>query len=251
MATTDMVTGAWRRALDVPYSRSLDAARRLRERHPDATPAELIAMENRRFTTRVSWESAAVGGVAAWPGIGTAVSAGASGAQLLAFVSEAAYHSMVVAHLHGMDLRDPAKRTALVVAALTGEEGAELISMQVGIQALSWFRSSFLNIRTVSAERFNKMMIRWVRRRALKSAAMSTVGRLIPFGIGAVVGWGIGSGLAKNTIEGLSLALGPAPESFAQAPTVVDVRLVDDTGRSQLYERIDLADEDADLPHFP
>lgn len=229
----------WHQALNVPYAQSLKSARALREAHPGASPAQLVEIANRRFTRRVSGESAAVGAVAALPGAGTALSAGASGVQLLAFVSEAAHHCMVVAHLHGLDMRDPAKRNALVLAALTGQEGADAISLQVGVQAISWFRSSFLNVRTASAEQFNRLMMKWVKRRALKSATMSTLGRMVPFGIGAAVGWGVGASLARTTIEGLSLALGPAPAAF-EAPRVIDVEVAGDDSASYAYAHLEL-----------
>lgn len=243
MGVRDRAVKTWNQALDVPYASTARSAQRLRDLHPNASPAELVEIANRRFSKRVARESAAVGAVAAWPGVGTAVSAGASGVQLLAFVSEAAHHCLVVAHLYGLDMRDPAKRTALVLAALTGQEGADAISLQVGVQAVSWFRSSFLNVRTVSAEQFNKLMLKWVKRRAAKSAAMSTVGRLVPFGIGAAVGWGVGVGLAKTTVEGLALALGPAPAAF-QAPRIIDVEVVGDEAASEAFAHIMLPSGD-------
>lgn len=244
MGARSRIAKAWSRALDVPRASSVRAARRLRDAHPGATPAELVEIANKRFIARVSRESAAVGAIAAWPGVGTAASAGASGVQFLAFVSEAARHCLVVARLYGLDMRDPAKRSALVLAALTGQEGAEVISLQVGVQAVSWFRSSFLNVRTVSAERFNRLMLAWVRRRAAKSAAMSTIGRLVPFGVGAAVGWGIGAGLARTTIEGLTLALGPPPAAFT-TPLLVDIEVTGDESASRAYERLELpVDED-------
>lgn len=249
MGAVDRATRAWRRALEVPYASTARSAQRLRDAHPSASPAELVELANTRFRRRVTRESAAVGALAAWPGVGTAVSAGASGAQLLAYVSEAAHHSLVVAHLYGLDMRDPAKRTALVLAALTGQDGAEAISLQVGIQAVSWFRSSFLNIRSISAEHFNALMLKWVRRRAAKSAAASTIGRLVPFGIGAAVGWGVGSALAKTTIEGLALALGPAPEAFA-APRVVEVQVDGDPLASRAFETLALPEPEGPGPRI-
>ncbi len=239
MGARSRVVKTWSQALNVPYAVSLKSAQKLREANPDATPAQLVGIANRRFLTRVSGESAAVGALAVFPGAGTAVSMGSSGVQLLAFVSEAAHHCMLVAHLYGLDMRDPAKRTALVLAALTGQEGAEVISMQVDIQTLSWFRSSFLNVRSVSATEFNNLMLRWLKRRTVKSATMSTLGRMLPFGIGAVVGWGIGASLAKTTIEGLGLALGPAPEAFG-SPQVIDVEVLGDEPASFAYAHLEL-----------
>ncbi|QWW19137.1 VPDSG-CTERM exosortase interaction domain protein [Schaalia sp. 19OD2882] len=233
MGVGDALSAAWRKALDVPYELSLAQANALRRKYPRATPANLVELAHRRFARRVSAESAAAGGAAVLPGVGTAVSLGASSVQLLAFVSEAAVHALTVAHLHGIDLRDPAKRHALVLAVLTGQEGAELISAQVGIQAVSWFRSSFLDIRTVSAQRFNDLMLMWVRKRAASSALKGTVGRMIPFGIGAAVGWGIGAGLARGVVDGLNLALGPAPHSFIEGVAVE----VDTTDEGEVERR--------------
>lgn len=249
MSVRGRVATTWEAALDVPYRVTARSAERLRARYPQASPGELIEIANRRFKKRVSSESALVGAVAAFPGTGTAVSAGASGAQLAAFVSEAAHHCLVVAHLYGIDMRDPAKRTALVLAALTGQEGAEAISLQVGIATAAWFRSSFINIRTVSADQFNRLMLSWLKRKAAKSAAMSTVGRLIPFGIGAAVGWGVGSALAKTTIEGVSLALGAPPLSFP-APRIVDVQVSGDEAASRAFEalRLPVGTEDEQTP---
>lgn len=225
---------AWRKAVDVPYEVSLHSAQRLREQNPSASPEALERIAAARFVRRVSAESGAVGAAAAYPGAGTAVSAASSGIQLASFVSEAAHYTLVVAHLHGIDLRDPAKRTALVLASLTGREGAEALSAQLGIQTLSWFRNSFLGIRTTAAQEFNRVMTAWLRKRAIRKAASSTLTRLLPFGVGAVVGWNIGRSMANSVIEGASIALGPAPLSCPEDPLVVDVRLDDSWAASRV-----------------
>lgn len=234
---------AWHRAVDVPYEVSLHSAQRLREQHPTKTPEALQRIAAARFVRRVSAESGTVGAVAAYPGAGTAVSAASSGIQLLSFVSEAAHYTLVAAHLHGIDLRDPAKRTALVLASLMGREGAEALSAQLGIQALSWFRNSFIGIRTTAAQEFNRVMTAWLRRRALKKAASSTLTRLLPFGVGAVVGWNIGRSMANSVIEGAAIALGPAPLSFPEDPLVVDVRLDDSWAASRVpFDQLPMPD---------
>ncbi|WP_051259367.1 hypothetical protein [Schaalia suimastitidis] len=229
----------WAAAVEVPYDVSERSAFKLRAAHPEATPAQLVDIAHRRFIRRVSAESAAVGGAAAFPGAGTAVSAAASAAQLTAFIAEASHHALVVAHLHGLDIRDPAKRTALVLASLTGQEGADVISRQVGIQALAWFRTSFLDIRTISAEQFNSLMLRWIRKRVASSAVSSTLGRLIPFGIGAVVGWGVGSSLAKKVVEGLNIALGEAP-LIIDVPVTVDIDTTDEGDIERRFTELQL-----------
>lgn len=225
---------AWHRAVDVPYEVSLHSAQRLREQNPTKTPEALQRIAAARFVRRVSVESGAVGAVAAYPGAGTAVSAASSGVQLLSFVSEAAHYTLVAAHLHGIDLRDPAKRTALVLASLMGREGAEALSAQLGIQAVSWFRNSFIGLRTTAAQEFNHVMTAWLRKRALRKATSSTLTRMLPFGVGAVVGWNIGRSMANAVIDGASIALGPSPLSFPADPLVVDVRLDDSWAASRV-----------------
>ena len=90
-------------------------------------------------------------------------------------------------------------------------------------------------------------MFSWFKRKAATSTAMSTVGRLIPFGIGAAVGWGVGSAFAKTTIEGLLLALGAPPLSFP-APKIVDVQISGDEAASRAFEtlRLPIGAEDED-----
>lgn len=230
--------GTWRHAVDVPHAASLRTARKLHEDFPGATNAQLVEIATRRFVRRVGVESGAVGAAAAWPGIGTAASATASGAQLVAFVSEAAHYTLVVAHLHGIDLRDPAKRTSLVLATLTGREGAEYITTQLGIETLAWFRDSFLHIRTASAQQFNHLMTRWLRSKILGRATTSTLGRMLPFGVGAAVGWGIGRSMAHHVVEGVSVALGPVPADEGDH-RVIDVQVEDLDGIPDVpFERL-------------
>lgn len=232
---------ALRRAVEVPHAISLHASERLRADNPGATPAQLVEVATRRFIRHVGVESGAVGTAAAYPGAGTAVSVVASGAQLVSFVSEAAHYTLVVAHLHGIDLRDPAKRTALVLSVLTGRRGAETITSQLGIQTLAWFRHSFIDIRTTSAKQFNLLMAAWLRRTLVRDATTSTLGRLIPFGVGAVVGWRIGRSMAISVVEGVEIALGTPPLQDPRRPVVVDVRVEDvDDRHGAAFEALQL-----------
>ncbi len=217
------ISDSWSRAADVPHDVSQRSAERLRKRYPDATPAQLIDIATRRFMRRVGTESAAVGAASVFPGTGSAVGAAASGAQLLAFFSEAAHHTLVVAHLYGIDIRDPQKRRALVLSVVTGRDGAQAISTQLGIHTLSWFRMSFLDIRTSTAAQFNAIMSRWLSKKAATTFASSTAGRLLPFGVGAVVGWTIGRSLAANVVEGIRYALGQPPLTHPHVTRIIEV----------------------------
>lgn len=243
MSLRHRAVDVWQRALEVPYASTARSAQKLRDTHPGATPGELIEIANQRFKARVKRESGVAGAFSAWPGIGTALSIGASGLQFGTFLTEAAHHCMVVAHLYGIDVKDPAKRNALVLAAITGQEGAEAITTTVGIQAASWFASSFVDIRSQAATQFNQMMLKWAKRKLAKRAALSSVGRLVPFGIGAVVGWNAGAALANKTIEGLAIALGTPPADFSHT-RIIDVSLNGDAQKSDAFAHLALPLDD-------
>ena len=211
-----------RRAADIPHDATLKSAQKLVRSNPQASPAQLVAIENARYLRRVSAESGAVGAAAAYPGAGTAIAAGITAGQLAAFVGETAAHALVVAHLYGLDLRDPVKRNSLVLAALTGKAGVEVVEQQLGVNSIAWFRSAFLTLQSARTKQINQMMLKWASKKMATRMATSSIGRLAPFGIGAAVGWTLGRSMGKQVISSLTQALGAPPEQ-RPVPEVIDV----------------------------
>lgn len=87
------------------------------------------------------------------------------------------------------------------------------------------------------------MMVKWAKRKLAKRAALSSVGRLVPFGIGAVVGWNAGAALANKTIEGLAIALGTPPADFSHT-RIIDVSLNGDAQKSDAFAHLALPLDD-------
>lgn len=87
------------------------------------------------------------------------------------------------------------------------------------------------------------MMVKWAKRKLAKHAALSSVGRLVPFGIGAVVGWKAGAALANKTIEGLEIALGTPPADFSHT-RIIDVSLNGDAQKSDAFAHLALPMDD-------
>lgn len=210
------------KALAVPAARVSDRVARMRAERPWATTTELEEMAARRFRRDAGLTSAAVGASAALPAVGTGTAAALTVGQTGVFLAAAVTYVLTVAELHGLRVVDPERRRALVVSALLGQQGAEAIQGQLGLSTLFWAAQLLAQmplptVRSVNAE----LAKRLARRQSAKAGALA-LGRLLPFGIGAVIGWSGGRALANQVVEGTTAALGPAGLLEA-APEVVTV----------------------------
>ena len=200
------------KALAVPAARVSDRVARMRAERPWATTTELEEMAARRFRRDAG----------ALPAVGTGTAAALTVGQTGVFLAAAVTYVLTVAELHGLRVVDPERRRALVVSALLGQQGAEAIQGQLGLSTLFWAAQLLAQmplptVRSVNAE----LAKRLARRQSAKAGALA-LGRLLPFGIGAVIGWSGGRALANQVVEGTTAALGPAG-LLEEAPEVVTV----------------------------
>ena len=183
------------KALSIPADRGVVRAERMRAQHPHATTEEL------------SLSSGAVGTAAALPSVGTITAAGLTTAQTAAFFVQAAYYVLTVAQLQGISVVDRERRRTLLLSALLGKEGQEIIEGQLGMQSLVWVGQlvntlPISTVRTVNAKLATRAA-KYAGRKVLGVAA----GRLAPLGIGAAVGWWGGRSLARQVIESTQVAM--------------------------------------------
>lgn len=219
--------------MDVPQEAIEQKIADLRSQNPQATPADLAHIVTKQFRRIAAVSSGAVGAGAASPGIGTVAGVGLSTAQLAAFISQAGYYVLEMAYIYGVPTEDVDKRRLLVLTALLGEDGAELASKQLGISTLTALRGYATDLQRQALRRVNKSLTKVAKRQVAKRGASATLGRLMPFGIGAAVGWFVGRSMANNVISGTEAALGQAPAEFTQ-PIQVDVQVdVVDTDRAK------------------
>src|SRR4051794_24685154 len=106
--------------------------RRIRRSHPDASPAELIAILERDFLTAVTASGAAVGASAAVPSVGTATSLALSGVETAAFLEASALFAQSVSEIHGLAVFDPERSRSLVMALMLGTSGRDLVKQFTG-----------------------------------------------------------------------------------------------------------------------
>lgn len=215
------------RALDLGLDRALAIQRpmvltyldRVRTKHPDATPAELIRLLERRYLAAVVGIGAAAGGTAAVPGVGTATAVVSGVAEITAFVSATAMYVLAVAEVHGVPINDPEVRRALVLAVLLGE-GATAALEGVAAEERHW--AQVIN-RTGSRDKvagINTRMGRMLVTRFGARQGALFMGRALPFGIGAGVGAAGNAALARAAIGAARRAFGPPPKKLG--PRVIE-----------------------------
>lgn len=184
----------------------------LRRKHPEATDRQLLEHVTTRFTTLTTLAGAGVGGVAALPGLGTAAAVGLTVGEGISFAEACAFLTLASAEIHGVDMTDDATRRLVLMGVLGGERGTRIIARTMGRHGLQWQAvlgggGGFL------PSLISKQVSRYVRRRVVSRAGRLWVLRMLPFGVGAVLG-GIGTrAVSKSVVEAML-------EIFAHGPTL-------------------------------
>ena len=174
---------------------------KLRQKHPEATDRQLLEHVTRRFTTLTTAAGAGIGGVAALPGLGTAAALGLTVGEGVTFAEACAFLTLA-AEIHGVDMTDKNTRRLVLMGVLGGERGTEIIAKAMGKQGLQWH--SVLN----GGGGFlpgliSKQVSRYVRRRVVARTGKLWLVRLLPFGLGAVIG-GLGArAVSKSVVEAM------------------------------------------------
>lgn len=215
-------------ALDTALDRALAIERpvvagylaRVRRRRPELSPAEVVAMLERRYLTAVVGTGAASGGAATLPGVGTATSLASGAAEIAAFVSTTAMYVLALAEIYDVPTEDPQVRRALVLTVLLGELGETALAGGE-IEAKHWARVLGRNASKDTARALNARVTHlFMARFGAKQGALA-VGRALPFGIGAGVGAAGNAALGRSVIRSARRAFGPPPARMP--PRVVDV----------------------------
>lgn len=186
---------------------------RLREHSPEATPAEIVAKLERHYLTAVMASGAAVGSAAAFPGIGTLTALSAVAGETVVFLEATSVFVLAVAEAYGIPAEHRERRRALVLAVLVGDDGKSAITDLIGSSRTSgsWMADGVAALPLPAVSQLNNRLVRYfVKKYALKRGALA-FGKLLPVGIGAVVG-GVGNRMMGNKIiKNAKLAFGAPP----------------------------------------
>ncbi|WP_028477256.1 membrane protein [Nocardia sp. CNY236] len=197
---------------------------RLRQAHPDDSPAQIIARLERHYLLAVTGSGAAAGATATFPGIGTVSAIAAVTAETAFFLEASAVFTLSVAAVHGISPEDRQQRRALVLTVVLGERGIEILQKRIGSTAKNWgatFAHRIPGLAGVNDSLLERFIVRWFTKRTAL-----IVGKVLPAGVGAVIGGAGNRALGSATIANARNAFGSAPALWPTDRLVVDA----DTG---------------------
>jgi hypothetical protein len=187
--------------------------RRLRRGHPNATPADLIRILERNYLVAVTTGGAAVGASAAVPAVGTVTSIALTATETAGFLEASALFAQSVAEIHGIAVIEPERARTLVMTLIMGAAGQDLVKQFAGGGGRNayWGELITRNLpKGIVTQLTNSIKRKFFRRFVLRQGT-SMVGRLIPFGIGAVVGGTGNHLLGRQVVKSARSAFPPAP----------------------------------------
>jgi hypothetical protein len=186
---------------------------RLRRANPEAAPAVIVAKLEKRYVTAVTASGAAVGSAAVLPGFGTLAALSAAAGETAVFLEATAFFVLAVASVHGVPAENRERRRALVLGVLVGDDSKQAIGELIGPGRTSgaWLSEGVASVPMPALAQLNSRLLkRAVRRYTLRRGAL-LFGKMLPIGIGAVIG-AIGNRLVgKKIVRNSRKAFGAAP----------------------------------------
>lgn len=221
-------------AISVQRPVVLEYIKSLRRDHPDATPAEILKTIEKRYVTTVTVTSTGVGASAAIPAVGIPLALGLGVADLLFFYETSALYVLAAAELHGIEIKDADRARPLVFGMLLGEKSQSKVTQLVldasgagGInrarkladgvagRALpkGWGEVLTQQLPDSALAPLATVLARQALQASGKVGAR-TLGKAIPFGLGAIVG-GVGSfTFGRDVVKAARLAFPTTPSHF-------------------------------------
>jgi len=208
------------RALTVQRPVVLAHIRSIRRGRPNATPDEIVRILERRYLTAVTTGGALVGASSAIPAVGTAASLVLSGVETAGFLEASALFAQSITEVHGIVVDDPDRARALVMTMVLGTAGSDLVKQLAGEVSGTGSRSAFWGEtitkslpKTVMGPIADRIKRTFMKKFAVAQGS-NVVGRLIPFGVGAVIGGGGNHLLGRQIVRTAREGFGPAPVTF-------------------------------------
>lgn len=207
------------KAVTIPSSSIHKHVDKVRARNPDASPAEVIKLLEKEYLRVIQTTGGAVGAAAAIPAVGTAAGLALSTSDVATFFASSAAFSLAVADVHGIDVQDVPRRRALLLATVLGDQGAQDVENAIGGSGVAWGKVLLTSMPRTTLHRVNKALThRFIQKQVAKQGSL-LLGRILPFGVGAVVGWVGARALGHGVIAQSRVAFGGPPESF---PRVIE-----------------------------
>ncbi|MFV2021357.1 hypothetical protein [Micromonospora sp. LOL_023] len=184
---------------------------RARQRNPEATPAQVIRSLERMYVSALTGTGAAVGGTAAAPGVGTGVALALSAGEVVSSLELSALFALSIAEVHGVPIDELERRRTIVMGIMLGGSGSATITKVAERTGQHWGRHVVAKVPAESLRQINKVLGRHFITKYGTRQGIIVLGRVAPFGIGAVIGGGANAALAALAVRASRRAFGPPP----------------------------------------
>jgi len=220
---TPLLDAALDKAVTIPSHVVRAHVDSVRRRNPEASPAQVVRILEREYLLVVQAAGGAVGTVAAIPAVGTGVGIALTSSDIATFFASSAAFALAVADVHGIAVDDVARRRALLLATVLGEKGARDVERATQGSGAAWGKVLLTSMPAGTLVKVNKALgNRFLRTQLAKQSGLA-IGRLVPFGVGALVGVAGGRALGQGVIGQSRRAFGPPPSVFGRLLEVVEV----------------------------
>ncbi|MEV3872482.1 hypothetical protein [Streptomyces sp. NPDC049906] len=187
---------------------------RARQRNPEATPEQVIRNLERMYVSALAGTGAAVGGTAAAPGVGTGVALALSAGEAFSSLELSALFALSIAEVHGIPLHEVERRRTIVMGVMLGGTGSTTITKVAERTGQHWGRQVVAKVPAETLRQINKVLGRNFITKYGTKQGIIVLGRVAPFGIGAVIGGGANAAVATFTVKAARRAFGPPPASW-------------------------------------
>ena len=187
---------------------------RLRRLNPDASPAEVVSTLEKRYLAAVTIGGLGVGLAATLPGIGTLAALAAAVGETVFFLEATALLVFALATVYGVPVDQKANsRRTLVLRVLVGEGSKAAVAELLGPARTKggWVADGMATLPLLTVAQLNWRMLKYVAQRYTLRRSALLFGKLLPMGIGAVIG-AVGNRIAGRKI------IGNSREAFGSPP---------------------------------
>jgi hypothetical protein len=202
------------KAIDIQSALVRKNIARARQRNPEATPAQVIRNLERMYVSALTGTGAAVGGTAAAPGVGTGVALALSASEMFSSLELSALFALSLAEVHGVPIDEIERRRTIVMGIMLGGSGSATIAEAAGRTGQHWGRQIVGKVPVETLRQINKILGKnFVTKYGTKQGII-VLGRVAPFGVGAVIGGGANAAIGSLTVRAGRRAFGPPPTSW-------------------------------------
>lgn len=222
----------------------IKAVRRIK---PEASPAQVIKFLEANYLAAVTAASAGVGATAAVPGVGTAVAVGLSVADLVLFFELSALHALSVAEIHGLAVEDPERARLLVLGLTMGDDGQDRVKNLVmgavtgggakvsprdvvgdvtkagaAVGSGAWGDLVAVALPEGQLNPIAKQLLATGAAKLGARAGSGTFAKVLPFGVGAVVGGVASFFFGRSVVTASRAAFSAPPTTWPAALELAD-----------------------------